>query len=218
MDSVTRFILKLYIFKIASQTQMEQDVSKISETAVDILIDAVLYRISKMAKEIKLFAEQNGRASANGLDVFHVLKRYREDYNTFYYFILETASYDLEMPLKYPIPPKNIKYYDREVSETYPFRVEAPMLLNISEDFTPLPHIPPYFPQPFQADPLITPQTVTNLEKAKRSPQTNNIIHEEMKKNQIIVRPAQTRVSIDSSLSEDIVSTFLNTQSYFLFL
>ena len=209
MDEVTRYFIKLYIFKVIGK--LERPVSLVSETAVDILIDAVIYRISKMAKEIKLLAEQNGRASPNGLDVFQILARYREDYNTFSSFILESISFDLEVPSTYPIPVKSIKYYNREISEDFPFRVEAPLSYDLSENSIPLPHIPPYFPQPFQEDPLRTPQCVQELEAAKRSQETNTLIHNEMEQNKVIVRSAQTKIVVNSSLSEDIINSLLNT-------
>jgi hypothetical protein len=73
-DEFTRHIFRLILAR-AAQTK---EFSSISETALEILIDAVIFRLSAFARTAASITSHCGRTDTNGLDVFAALSRHGE--------------------------------------------------------------------------------------------------------------------------------------------
>lgn len=107
MDEFTRRNLKHYIARLAVNGNDNQTrtmpVETISEAALDIFVDAVLYRMKCISKEAIRTAQHAGRTDVNIQDIFDALWSYREDVITLAESI-QQMSMDVNIE-PYPIRP-----------------------------------------------------------------------------------------------------------------
>jgi histone H3/H4 len=73
-DEFTRQIIRIIIARVAQ----EKDFTAISETALEILVDAVIHRLSEIARAAAATTTHCGRTDTNGLDIFAGLFRFGE--------------------------------------------------------------------------------------------------------------------------------------------
>lgn len=155
-DEFTRSFLKHYIARVATQSRITQDdrgFTSISESALDIISDAAIYHLTKIAREIRNLIEHSGRTEPNAMDVFDVLSRYKEDWLSLASFINTSRDQDTDVSIiPYPIKQQS-RYYTRFTQEPdVPFRANYIPTMDPSTDA--LPHIPSFLPRPFGEDGL----------------------------------------------------------------
>ena len=147
-DEFTRHFFKHFIAKFIAMNE-GGGFSSVSDTALEIFTDAVIYRIQKYAREIRNLVEFSGRTEPNGYDVFNVLWRYRENMTTLASYLIDKGqSFEIQVK-EYPIQ-QSSRFYSRytQSADLLPFRTGAPFI-GYDMSATPLPHIPRFFPSPF---------------------------------------------------------------------
>jgi hypothetical protein len=197
-DEFTRHFFRYYIAKIASQ-----DFGSISEIALDIFVDAAIYRVTKYAREIRNLIETSGRTEPNGFDVFHVLWRYRETMKDLAGFIVDRQTPMENNVREYPIS-LGLKFDSPDHQDTLPFRVGRPRFDMNSE--VSAPHIPRFFPSPFGERGL---QRDNSLDESalpiRRETDVDRIL--EVMRMEMAKPPEPSRINIDCPLVESIVKS-----------
>jgi hypothetical protein len=199
-DVFTRHFFRYYIAKIAGQ-----DFTSISEIALEIFVDAAIYRLGKYAREIRSFIEHSGRTEPNGYDVFQILRRYRETMKDLATFIVDRQTPMENLVRDYPIT-QGLKFDALTQQGVFPFRV-GPSHQDPSDNT--LPHIPRFLPSPFSirglpADPAAG---TGNLDLMRREIDTEKILvkmKEEARK-----RPVLYDIDIDCPLVSEIVNAVI---------
>ena len=152
MDDFTRKFLKHFITKLAVVEKNQQEASdskkdqidSISETMLDIFVDATLLHMKRLTNETMKVVEHAGRTDANVLDVFDALWVYHENCESIFNFIIDFPKMDTVAQV--PEYPKPAEANSDETLPTFPYRADALVEFNgLTSDWLP-PHIPQFLP------------------------------------------------------------------------
>ncbi|EAY15306.1 hypothetical protein TVAG_394500 [Trichomonas vaginalis G3] len=144
MDELTRRFLKSFMVKIvpSEKSQNKKDsIDTISETVLDIFVDATFYYMKCITKQATNVAEHAGRTEVHAGDVFDALWNYHENVESLCQFIVDFPKVDTIQVSPYPI----------ELSETvtpgdYPYRADAIVEFAGENQNKLPPHVPQFLP------------------------------------------------------------------------
>ena len=154
MDDFTKRFLKHFITKLAdekgrpdgqdSNDAKKEQIESISETMLDIFVDATILHMRRLANEAMKVAEHAGRTDVNVLDIFDALWVYHENCGSLFNFIIDFPK--LENISQVPEYPKPAEATSDESLPTFPYRADALIEFNgLSSAWVP-PHVPQFLP------------------------------------------------------------------------
>ena len=148
MDDFTKSHLKHFVTKLANainnenqeDSKKQDQIDSISETSLDILVDAAIYHMKRVANQAMKVAEHAGRTEVNVLDVFDGLWAYNESCESICDFIIDFPKCDISIQAsEYPISMN-------ENPGQFPYRADALIEFNgLSEKWVP-PQVPQFLP------------------------------------------------------------------------
>ena len=141
-DPFTEQILKMIIAKVA----LQNDFSTISETALNIIVDATIYYIQTICSEASKLTTHCGRIDTNGYDFFHALYHIAHETPA---SLAQFLNRSIQIPpfeyqiCSYPIP-SGIEFQRDKVKQATvrPFRTYVP----IKDKTANYSHIPDFYP------------------------------------------------------------------------
>jgi hypothetical protein len=143
-DEFTRHVFRLILARVAQQ----KGFTTISETALEILIDAIIDRLSEMARSAARITTRCGRTDTNGLDIFAALFKFQETPDSLSQYLRRPDQFPPFEFLVEPYPLPRLPRFFTSVAPqptqpTVPFRANTTFIANPANS-----HIPPFFPPP----------------------------------------------------------------------
>jgi len=221
-DEFTRNYFRYFISKMVQNHFDESDqnssgskltVDSISTSTLDILTDAAIQYLIKLARETRNLAERGGRTEPNGFDVFAVLWKYRETPDTLATYIVNNPISSEFLSIKdYPMLPKGRFPENTGINSEniFPFRANAiedideSSLHEDDERILQFPNIPKYFPSPGEdLDEELSNQLL-------RRQSDREAVLASLQENKTSIEPT-TEINLNCPLVDKIISSIFDT-------
>jgi histone H3/H4 len=154
-DDFTRHIFRTILCRVAQ----EKGFGTISETALEILTDCTIERLSEMSRSAASITTHCGRTDTNGLDLFCALARFSETPETLATYLNKGDPFPPFEVLVEPYPlPRLPRFYAQNpmahaaqvqgAPQVFPFRANSTFQIIGQPGRGRTNHIPPFFPAP----------------------------------------------------------------------